>query len=113
MASLQSKYFIMEMKEIYSCDHYKVLNVILNAGEKMPWHEATSNAFLICKKGKGRITFSDRVVDVCANDTLLLKANEQHQVEIFEDFCSNIILDFNGKINFVKEKSQPFSMSIY
>jgi quercetin dioxygenase-like cupin family protein len=103
----------MEMKEIYSCDNYKVLNIILNAGEKMPLHEATSNAFLICKKGKGRITFSDRVVDVCANETLLIKANEHHQVEILEDFCSNIILESDGKINFVKEEFQPFSMSIY
>jgi quercetin dioxygenase-like cupin family protein len=103
----------MEMKEIYSCDHYKVLNVILNAGEKMPLHEATSNAFLICKKGKGRITFSDRVVDVCANDTLLLKANEQHQVEILEDFCSSVILEADGKINFIKQTGPAFSASIY
>jgi quercetin dioxygenase-like cupin family protein len=113
LAPLHPKYFIMEMKEIYSCDHYKVLNVILNAGEKMPLHEATSNAFLICKKGKGRITFSDRVVDVCANDTLLLKANEQHQVEILEDFCSSVILEADGRINFIKQTASAFPASIY
>lgn len=110
---MHSKYVIMEMKEIYSCDHYKVLNVILNAGEKMPLHEATSNAFLICKKGKGRITFFDRVVDVCANDTLLIMANEQHQMEILEDFCSSIILEADGKINFIKQAAPAFSASIY
>jgi quercetin dioxygenase-like cupin family protein len=103
----------MEMKEIYSCDNYKVLQVVLNVGEKMPLHEASSDAFLICKKGKGRITFSDKIVDVCQNETLLIKANEPHQMEILEDFCSNIILGSTGKISFIKKESQPFPMSIY
>lgn len=103
----------MEMKEVYKCDNYKVLNVVLSVGENMPLHEATSNAFLICNKGKGRITFSDRVVVVSQNETLLIKANEQHQVEILEDFCSNIILEPQAKINFIKKESQPFSMSIH
>jgi quercetin dioxygenase-like cupin family protein len=103
----------MEMKEIYSCDSYKVLDVILNAGEKMPLHQATSNAFLICKKGKARITFSDRIVNIHSNETLLIKANEQHELEILEDFCSNIILESDAKINFVKQKSPAFSASVY
>jgi hypothetical protein len=102
----------MEMKEIYSCDKYKVLNVTLNVGEKMPLHEATSNAFLICKKGKGRITFTDKVVDISLGDTLLIKANDQHKMEILEDFCSNIILDADATINFLKPQSIPVAMNI-
>lgn len=92
----------MEMTEIYSCDKYKVLNVALNLGEKMPLHQATSDAFLICKKGKGRITFSDRIVDLRQGETLLIKANEQHKLEVLEDFCSCITLENDGKINFIK-----------
>jgi len=103
----------MEMKEIYSCDNYKVLQVSLNVGEKMPLHEATSDAFLICKKGKGKITFSDKTVLLAQNETLLIKACEPHQMEILEDFCSNIILETNGRISFIKKEAQPFSMSIY
>jgi quercetin dioxygenase-like cupin family protein len=95
----------MEMKEIYSCDKYKVLNVSLNVGEKMPLHEATSNAFLICKKGKGRITFSNKVVDLCLGETLLIKANDKHEMEILEDFCSNIILDPEATIKFATPQS--------
>ena len=92
----------MEMKEVYHNDKYKVLNVTLNIGEKMPLHEATSDAFLICKKGKGRITFTDRQIDLCQGNTLLIKAHEEHKMEILEDFCSNIILEAEGKINFIK-----------
>ena len=103
----------MEMKEIYSCDSYKVLQVVLNVGEKMPLHKASSDAFLICKKGKGRITFSNKVVEVCHNETLLIKANEPHQMEVLEDFCSNIILESTGRISFIKKESRPFPMSIY
>ncbi|MGN6533229.1 MAG: cupin domain-containing protein [Ginsengibacter sp.] len=90
----------MEMKEMYSNEKYKVLSVTLNAGEKMPLHEATSDAYLICRKGKGRITFSDRVVDLCLGETLLIKAHEKHKMEILEDFCSCITLENDGKIKF-------------
>jgi len=103
----------MEMKEAYSCDKYKVLDVTLNIGEKMPLHEATSDAFLICKKGKGRITFSDRIVEICQGDTLLINAHEQHKLEILEDFNSCITLENDGKINFIKNQEQPVAMSIY
>ena len=92
------------MKEIYSCDKYKVLNVTLNVGEKMPLHEATSDAFLICRKGKGLITFPDRIVDVLQSETLLIKAHEQHKLEILENFSASIILENDGKINFIKEE---------
>lgn len=90
------------MTEVYSCDKYKVLNVTLNVGEKMPLHEATSDAFLICKKGKGRITFSDRIVDLNQGETILIHAKEKHKLEVLEDFCSCITLENDGKINFLK-----------
>ena len=99
------------MKEVYSNDKYKVLNVTLNIGEKMPLHEATSDAFLIGKKGKGRITFADRIVELCQGETLLIKAHEQHKMEILEDFSSSIILENDGKINFIKQEQE--SSSIY
>ena len=92
----------MEMKQIYSCDKYKVLNVVLNVGEQMPLHEATSDAFLVCKKGKGRITFSDRVVDLCQGETLLINAHDPHKMVILEDFASCVILENDGRINFIK-----------
>ncbi|HET7115544.1 MAG TPA: cupin domain-containing protein [Hanamia sp.] len=96
----------MEMREVYSCDKYKVLNVALNVGEKMPLHEATSDAFIICRKGKGLITFSDRIADIFQNETLLIKAHEQHKLEILEDFSASIILENDGKINFINQEMQ-------
>ena len=90
----------MEMKEVYSNDRYKVLSVLLNMGEAMPLHHATSDAFIIGKKGKGKITFADRQVILSQGDTLLIKANEPHKMEILEDFSSCIILDHDGRINF-------------
>jgi quercetin dioxygenase-like cupin family protein len=94
----------MEMTELYSCSKYKVLNVFLAKGEKMPLHKATSDAFLICKKGKGRITFSDRIIEIGQGDTLLITANEQHQLEVLEDFNSCITLENDGRIQFIKSK---------
>lgn len=102
------------MKEIYSCDNYKVLNVELSVGERMPLHEATSDAFIICRKGKGLITFSDRTADILQNETLLIKAHEQHKLDILEDFSACILLENDGKISFVKEEMNKRSpVSIY
>ncbi|MEO6845540.1 MAG: cupin domain-containing protein [Ginsengibacter sp.] len=94
----------MEMKEIYNCDKYKVLNVSLNIGEKMPLHEATSDALIICRKGKGVITFSDKTVNIHPDETLLIEAHKQHKLEILEDFSASIILENDGKSNFIKQE---------
>ena len=100
------------MKEVYCNQKYKVLNVILGVGEKMPLHEASSDAFLICKQGRGRITFSDRLVEISAGETLLIKAHEPHRMDILEDFCSNIILENDGKINFLKQAVNKEEFSV-
>ena len=94
----------MEMKEIYNCDKYKVLNVSLNIGEKMPLHEATSDELIICRKGKGVITFSEKTVNIHQDETLLIEAYKQHKLEILEDFSASIILENDGKINFIKQE---------
>ena len=90
----------MEMNEVYSNDKYKVLSVTLNRGECMPKHHATSDAFLIGKKGRGKISFTDRQVILSQGETLLIKANEIHQLDILEDFGACIVLDSEGEIKF-------------
>lgn len=94
------------MKEVYSCSKYKVSNVTLIVVEEMPLHKAISDAFLICNKGKGRITFADRIVDLCQAQTLLIKAHNSHKMEILEDFSSCITLENNGRIKFIKQEIQ-------
>ncbi|HTM67227.1 MAG TPA: cupin domain-containing protein [Flavipsychrobacter sp.] len=91
----------MEMKEAYRNERFKVLNVSLNFGEAMPLHQASSDAFIIGRKGKGKISFADREVFLSAGETVLIKANEPHKMDILEDFSSSIILEPDAKINFV------------
>ena len=90
----------MEMIEVYSNAKYKVLSVTLNVGEAMPLHYATSDAFIIGKKGKGKISFANREVILSQGDTLLIEANEPHKMEILEDFSSCIVLNHDGRIQF-------------
>lgn len=91
----------MEMKEIHNNNRYKILSVTLSVGEEMPVHEATSDAFIILRKGKGKISFDDRQVELSAGETLLIKAHERHQLEVLEDFNSCIVLENAAKINFL------------
>ncbi|MCC7524741.1 MAG: cupin domain-containing protein [Chitinophagaceae bacterium] len=92
----------MEMKELHKNDQYKILGVSLQAGEAMPLHEASSDAFVILKKGRGRVSFSDRVVELNAGESLLIKAHEPHKLEVLEDFSSCIVLGSEAHIDFIK-----------
>jgi len=91
----------MEMKEAYRNERFKVLNVSLAFGEAMPLHAASSDAFIIGRKGKGKISFADREVILSAGETVLIKAREPHKMDIIEDFSSSIILEPDAKIEFV------------
>ena len=91
----------MEMKQLFSNSHYKVLEVSLNKGESMPLHKATSDAFIIVKKGAGKITFVDREIQLMQGATQLIPANEQHQLKINDDFNACIILASQAEIKFI------------
>lgn len=92
----------MKMEEVYSNELYKVLGVALGVGESMPLHHATSDAFIICKKGRGKISFENRDELISQGETLLIKGSEPHKMEILEDFSANIILAHDGRIDFGK-----------
>lgn len=89
------------MKQLFNNSHYKVLEVSLNKGESMPLHKATSEAFVIVKKGAGKIIFVDREIQLMQGTTQLIPANEQHQLKINEDFTACITLASQAEINFV------------
>ena len=92
----------MEIIEVDSNDQYKVLSVTLNAGEAIPLHYATSEAFLIGRKGKGKITFADKEIIFSKGETLIIKANELHRMDILEDFSTYIVLDLDGYLKFAR-----------
>jgi quercetin dioxygenase-like cupin family protein len=93
----------MEMKKLFSNDHYKVMSVILNAGESMPLHKATSDAFLIVKDGIGKIIFSDNEVELRQGSTIMIPADKEHQLEVTEAFNAYVIFAADGEIKFLNK----------
>ena len=91
----------MEMKESFRNEHFKVLEVSLNVDESMPLHEASSDAYVINRQGKGRLIFSNREVIISQGESVLIKAREPHRLEILEDFRSSVILKPDAEIEFV------------
>ncbi|MBS1588666.1 MAG: cupin domain-containing protein [Bacteroidetes bacterium] len=91
----------MQMSETYRNDRYKILEVTLSAGEAMPLHQASSDAFVIARKGKGKISFNDRTIILSEGESYLIPAHEQHKLEILNDFKSNIVLAAEATIDFV------------
>ena len=89
------------MKQLFSNDHYKVLEVSLNRDESMPLYKATSDAFIIVKQGIGKIIFDDREVELLQGTKLLIPANKQHKLQITDTFNACIILAPDAEIKFL------------
>lgn len=89
------------MKEIYAGEHFKVKEVILSSGQVMPEHRATSDAFVIVKKGMGRLIFSDSEVELKPGTTVLIPARQPHKMEITEDFNACVVFEKDGEIQFL------------
>ena len=78
------------------------MNVTLDKGESMPNHKATSDAFIIVRRGKGKIIFEDKEIKLEHDSTQLIPANEIHTLEVMEDFSACIVFPVEGKIEFIK-----------
>ncbi len=91
----------MEMKELISNKYYKVMEVSLSAGEAMPQHQATSDAFIIVKEGSGKIIFSDNEVELHQGSTQLIPANKEHRLQVHATFNACIILAPEAAIKFL------------
>ena len=89
------------MNERLSNNYYKVMEVTLNSGEGMPLHQATSDAFIMVKKGLVKIIFSDNEVDLHQGSMLLIPANKEHRLQVNETFNACIILAPVAAIKFL------------
>ena len=88
------------MQQLFSNNHYKVMEVSLNPNESMPQHKATSDAFIIVKEGIGKIIFDDREVALLQGTTLLIPANKQHKLQVADKFIACIIFASQSEIVF-------------
>ena len=90
----------METKQLTENPAYKVLQVALAAGEEMPRHFATSDAFIIVEQGEAVVFFTDQEVSLHAGSTLAIPATKPHTLVVKQDFRSNVILAGGSRIQF-------------
>ncbi|MEP6465098.1 MAG: cupin domain-containing protein [Parafilimonas sp.] len=89
------------MKKLFSNEYYKVMEVALNSGEAMPLHKATSDAFIIVKRGTGKIIFSDNEVALQEGSTLLIPCGKEHKLQVSDTFNACVIFAPDAEIKFV------------
>ncbi len=90
----------MEIKELHSGRQYRVLKATIPAGQRMPTHFASSDAFIVVAKGKAELIFSDREILLEKDISFLIPANKLHTLQVTEDFEAVIVLAGDGKIAF-------------
>ncbi len=88
------------MNLLVSNDHYKVLQVILKAGDQMPNHHATSDAFIMVVKGRAKLLVNGEAIALTAGGHYSLPAMQAHSLQIEEDFEACVVLAAGGEIQF-------------
>ncbi|MBF9254141.1 cupin domain-containing protein [Pontibacter sp. 172403-2] len=90
----------MEMKEVHANPAYKVLEVTLDSGEKMPQHYASSDAFLIVTKGKAKVQLPDREEVLEPGTRLHISASLPHSLQVEEEVKAFVVLAADAQIEF-------------
>jgi len=91
----------MDFKEVYQSNHFKIIEVTLKFGETMPLHQATSNAYVICREGKAKLIFSDRAIIFEQGHSVFIPAKDPHKLEVLENFKASIVMEPEAKIDFL------------
>lgn len=93
----------MKLEEVYGGKSYKVLNAQVPTGGVMPEHYATSDAFVIVRKGEANINFMDGTkANIKEGTTYLIPGNKQHNLEVVKDFDAIIVIGPEAKIEMAK-----------
>lgn len=88
------------MQKLIAHNHYKVIKVEFPAGENMPRHIATSDAFLIVESGSALLIYRHETYELKRGDNFWIAANEQHLLRPIEDFSGYLVLSYDAKIEY-------------
>jgi quercetin dioxygenase-like cupin family protein len=88
------------MKELQKNDHYKIVKVDIPAGNNMPRHFATSDAYVIVESGKALLICKHETAELTMGSHILIPAYEPHMLKIIENFSASIVLASTAAIEF-------------
>lgn len=93
------------MNQLFANKHYKVLNVALKAGQQMPRHFATSDAFIIVTSGSASLNLGGEEIALKAGSHHAIPAMQVHTLQVREDFNACVVMAADAGINFVNSES--------
>jgi len=96
----------MGIVEIYKSRGSKVLKAEIPAGERMPTHYATSEAFVMITKGRIELIFSDHEQYLQSGSTITIPERKPHTLHILEDFEAYIVLGGKAKLEYANRAAK-------
>lgn len=90
------------MNQLFANEHYKVLNIILNAGQLMPRHFATSDAFIIVISGSALLTLDSEQIELKTGGHYAIPAMMEHTLQVLQDFNACVVMTAEAVVNFCK-----------
>ena len=80
---------------------FKILQVTGSAGMNMPEHISTKEAVIIVQKGRAILKMKGNNHELKLNESLIIPAEEKHELQIIEDFQSIVIMESGSEIKFI------------
>jgi len=88
------------MKIIEKNDHYKIIAVELHAGNNMPRHFSTSDAYIIVEYGNALLIFKDETYELNAGSGMAIPSRQPHLLKVISDFKALVVLAKDAVIDF-------------
>jgi quercetin dioxygenase-like cupin family protein len=88
------------MKELQKNDHYKIIKVDISAGNTMPRHFATSDAYVIVESGNALLICKHETAELTTGSHVSIPAYEPRMLKIIENFSASVVLASGAVIEF-------------
>lgn len=94
----------MELKALFEGDQFTTFHVQIAAGDQIPHHKATQDAYLVIVRGLARLKFEQSEIVLQQGSGTFIPPQFPHTLEVLEDLEAYLFLAAGGTIEFLDKK---------
>ena len=94
----------MELKALFEGDQFTTFHATIAAGDQIPRHMATQDAYLVIVRGLARLKFDHSEVLLQQGSGTFIPPDFPHTLEVLENLEAYLFLAAGGAIEFLDKK---------
>lgn len=96
----------MELKALFEGDQFKTFRVRVAAGDRIPRHQATEDAYLVVVQGLARLQFDHSELMLQQGSATYIPPQFPHQLDVIEDLTAYLFLAADGDLDFLEHGAE-------